>query len=54
MNYARKCYTEDGNWAGCWGDYDHSDRGLLILAVIATIVITTSLVLKFKARRKIE
>lgn len=54
MNYARNCYTEDGNWAGCWGDYDHSDRGLLMLAVVATIVIITFLVFKFKARRKIE
>jgi hypothetical protein len=40
MNYARKCYTGDGNWSGCWGDYDHSDRGLLILAVISGIVLT--------------
>jgi hypothetical protein len=41
-----KCYL-DGNWIGCWGDYDHSDRGLLILAISAGITLAVYLVNKY-------
>jgi hypothetical protein len=34
----KDCYV-DQEWVGCSGSYDHSDRGLLILAILAGITI---------------
>jgi hypothetical protein len=55
MYYAgmfKNCYV-DQVWVGCSGDYDHSDRGLLILAVIAGIVLIGFILKRyFKNRRE--
>jgi hypothetical protein len=41
----KNCYV-DQSWVGCSGRYDHSDRGLLILAVSAGITLVIYLVNK--------
>ena len=55
MNYAgmfKDCYV-DQVWVGCGGDYDHSDRGLLILAVIAGIVLIGFILKRYFKNRRV-
>jgi len=42
----KNCYV-DQSWVGCSGRYDHSDRGLLILAIFAGITLAVYLVNKY-------
>ena len=55
MNYAgmfKNCYV-DQVWVGCGGDYDHSDRGLLILAIIAGIVLIGFMLKRYLKNRRV-
>ena len=54
MKYAgmfKDCYV-DQVWVGCSGDYDHSDRGLLILAIIAGIVLIGFMLKRYLKNRR--
>ena len=56
MNYAgmfKDCYV-DQVWVGCSGDYDHSDRGLLILAIIAGIVLIGFILKRYLKNRRVH
>jgi len=42
----KNCYV-DQSWVGCSGRYDHSDRGLLILAIFVIIAMAVYLANKY-------